>query len=115
MLQSPINYERWIIPLGPSRGQEIVVSCPLEGNPPASYQWYFKHLLNDDTLSKRIPIYPDNNLNVTFLNNNRTLFFRSFEEVHNGYYSCSAENIFRNAMYEGFPPLEVHSKSILFI
>ena len=102
------------MPLYPSHGQEIVASCPLEGNPPASYQWYFEHLINDTTHSKRIPMYPDNYPNITFLNNNRTLFFHNFEEKHNGKYLCNAENIFGHTMFEDFLPLEVHSKLILF-
>ena len=84
------------------------MSCPLVGNPPASYQWYFEKLQDDGSYSDRAPIQPANSLNITFLNNNQTLFGQFIEE-RNGYYSCYAENFLGNeTMY--FSPLRVHSK-----
>ena len=53
------------------------MSCPLEGNPPASYQWYFKKALEDGSYSDSMPIQPDRFSNITLLNNDQTLFFGS--------------------------------------
>ena len=68
------------------------MSCPLEGNPPASYHWYFEKLYDDDSHIHTVSIQPGNYLNITLLNNNRTLFFSGIKEEHNGYYTCNAEN-----------------------
>ena len=73
------------------------MSCPLEGNPSASYQWYFEKLLNHNrSYSDRVPIHPDSYLNITFLNNDRTLFFNKVREEHNGNYICNADNYLGN-------------------
>ena len=113
MIHQPINYGEWVVPQYPSYGQEIVISCPLEGNPPASYQWYYAMELDDCSESKnRSAIHPGNYFNITILNNNQTLFFREFNENHNGCYICNAKNFLGNKTYLDFQPLEVNSKYI---
>ena len=112
MLQSQINLGDWIVPLDPSYGQEVVISCPLEGNPPALYQWYFEKLLNNKSYSDRVPIHPGSYLNITFLNNNRTLYFNETKEDHNGHYICNAENHLGNKTYHHLKPLYIQSKII---
>ena len=109
LIQSSINSGQWIIPLHPSYGQYLVISCPLEGNPSPSYQWYFEKFLEGGEVDDRVPIHPYGYLNITLLNNDRTLFFE-FKEEHNGYYICSAENFLGNTNYSGFPLVKVHSK-----
>ena len=111
MIHPPINYGEWIVPQYPSYGQEIVISCPLEGNPSALYQWFYD--METDTCSKsknRSAIYPNNHLNITLLNNNQTLYFRKFNEDHNGCYICSAKNFLGIKTYSDFQSLEVDSK-----
>ena len=104
----PINYNfgRWISPLYPLYSQHLVMSCPLEGNPSASYQWYLNKSINYDV----VLIQPQNNLNIKFLNNNRTLYFEEFNEEHNGRYVCSAKNSFGSRAYSHLPTKEVFSK-----
>ena len=108
-MQSPINNGKWISPLNPTYSQDIVISCPLEGNPAASYQWYFEKLMDNGDVYNRVIIQPNSNLNITLLNNNRTLFFEVKEE-HNGYYICSAKNSLGNMTYSSFPSVEVAKK-----
>lgn len=111
VIHQPVNYGEWIASLIPTYGQEIVISCPLEGNPSTSYQWYFATLLDHNICNKnRSAIHPDSYLNITLYNNNRTLYFREFNEDHNGCYSCSAKNILGNATFLDFPPIQVSSK-----
>ena len=113
MIHQSINYGEWISPLSPSYGQEVVISCPLEGNPSASYQWYFAKLLamdTDECSHNKLSIYPGNHLNITLLNNKQTLYFREFNEDHNGCYMCNAKNILENKTYSDFPTLQVNSK-----
>ena len=110
-MQLSINNGEWISPLYPIYSQDLVMSCPLEGNPPASYQWYFEKSLGDGRLDDAMLIQPNNNLNITLLNNNRTLFIE-FEEEHNGHYICSAKNSLGNMNHTIFPPLEVQSEWI---
>ena len=43
-----------------------------------------------------MPIHPDSYLNITFLNNDRTLFFSEVREEHNGNYICNADNYLGN-------------------
>ena len=109
LIRSPINNGQWISPLYPTYSQDIVMSCPLEGNPPASYQWYFEKLLDNGDTNDRVLIQPNNYLNITLLNNNRTLYFE-FKEEHNGYYVCSAKNSLGNMTHSSFPSVEVQSK-----
>ena len=85
------------------------MSCPLEGNPLVSYQWYFERLLDDSSFSHKIQVLPDIYLNITFLNSNRTLLFREFKEEHNGYYACYAENFLGHNM-KYMKEMRVHSK-----
>ena len=101
------NPEKWVNPLIPKYNQRVVIACPLKGNPDASYQWYLKKGLNNDV----VLIQPHSNLNITFLNNNRTLYFDKFKEEHNGNYICSAKNYLGNNTHY-FPPMTVHSKYI---
>ena len=86
------------------------MSCPLEGNPLASYQWYFNRLSHSGSNNGSVAIHGDSNLNITLLNNNRTLYFREFKEEHNGTYVCSAENLLGRTTYSHFPPVEVESE-----
>ena len=99
------NFGQWIIPLHPTAGQEVVISCPLVGNPPPSYQWYFKAYDRSDT----VLIQPHNNLNIALRNKNRTLYFETFKEHHNGKYICNAEN-FLGKMIVRSPPMKVNSE-----
>ena len=113
VIDQPINYGEWIAPLIPSYGQRVVISCPLEGNPSASYQWYFAPLLGMDTdrcNKNRSVIHSKDHLNITLLNNNQTLYFRDFNEDHNGCYICNAKNFLGNETYLGFLPIQVYSK-----
>ena len=110
-MQHFVNFGQWITPLLPSYGQEVVISCPLEGNPPASYQWYFKVYDYSDA----VVIQPYNNLNITLLNNNQTLYFEEFKEEHNGKYICNAVNLLGNKTYTHFPRIIVGSKYILLV
>ena len=89
---SIFNHGQWLVPQYPSYGESVVMSCPLEGNPPASYQWYFEKSYDNGSHSQREPIQPGNYLNITLLNNNQTLFFSEIKEEHNGRYTCNAEN-----------------------
>ena len=100
------NFGQWITPLHPTSGQKVVISCPLEGNPPASYRWYFKALDHND----RVLIQPGNNLNIRLLNKNRTLYFERFEEHHNGNYICNAENFLGKMMNITSPEMKVNSE-----
>ena len=72
------------------------MSCPLDGNPPASYQWYLEKTLEDGSYSDSVPVQPSRFSKVILLNNDRTLFFWEFKEEHNGFYSCYAENFLGN-------------------
>ena len=90
------------------------MSCPLEGNPPASYQWYFEKALEDGLYIDSVPIQPNRHSNIILLNNDRTLFFEEFKEEHNGNYSCYAENFLGNKI-KYFGSFYVHSKWITFI
>ena len=113
MLQSQINFGEWIVPLNPSYDEETVMSCPLDGNPSTSYKWYFEKLQNyTRSHSYRVPIHPDSYLNITFLNNNRTLYFSNVKEEHNGYYTCNAENHLGNKTYDKFKLFNIQSKMI---
>ena len=86
-----------------------MISCPLEGNPPASYQWYFKKSLDNGSQSDdRILIKQNNYLKL--LNNNRTLYFEEFKEENNGRYICTAKNSLGNRTYMDFPQIEVNSE-----
>ena len=87
-----MNDGHWVAPLFPDHGEELVISCPLEGNPPASYQWYFEKALENGSYSDSVPIQPGSYRNITLLNNNQTLFFSEIKEEHNGRYTCNAEN-----------------------
>ena len=110
MIHPPINYGEWIVPQLPSYGQEVVISCPLEGNPSASYQWYYAMETVECSKNKnRLAIHPENHLNITLLNNNQTLYFRKFIEDHNGCYICNAKNFLGNRTYSDFRPLQVNS------
>ena len=71
------------------------MSCPLKGNPPASYQWYFKKSPDDDLVLMQSP----SSLNITLLNNDRTLYFEELKEEHDGYYVCSAKNFLGSKTY----------------
>ena len=102
----------WIAPLDPRYGEKTVISCPLEGNPPASYQWYFEKWPKNISHNDRMPINPGSYLNITFLNNNRTLYFNDTKEEHSGYYICSAENHLGNKTYDDLEPLYIQSKVI---
>lgn len=103
------RYGEWIVPLHPSYGQEVVISCPLEGNPPASYQWYLERS-NDISTNGSIAIHAHSYLNITLLNNNRTLYFSEFKEEHNGTYICHAENFLAKTTYSHFPSVTVESE-----
>ena len=103
-----VNPEQWITPFLPIYGQQVVMSCPLEGNPSALYQWYHeKSLLH---YGDGVLIQPNSNLNITLLNNNRTLFFENIAEEHNGRYICNAKNLLGNKNYTLPPPIQVDSK-----
>ena len=82
-----------------------MISCPLEGNPPASYQWYL-----NPTSSNELILIKDRQNNTRLLNNNRTLYVETFEEMHNGRYICSAKNILGHSNYSAFPSVDVNSK-----
>ena len=102
----PLNYGEWVDPLRSSYNEELVISCPLEGNPPAKYQWNFtRYEDGHDTVLT-------NNYNVTLLNNNRTLHIEEFHEEHNGIYSCSAENFLGKSTFQRFRTIKVNSKLI---
>ena len=112
---------QWMKPLYPYYGQQLVMSCPLEGNPSASYQWYFEKRLDfekyvDGVLIRYnkydvgVLIQPNNILNITLLNINRTLFFEGLHEVHNGRYTCSAKNLLGNKNYTFLRNIQVDSK-----
>ena len=108
-------------PLYPYHGQKLVMSCPLEGNPSASYQWYhekfldFEKEVNGVLIRYRgyddgVLIQQNNTLNITLLNNNRTLLFEELHEVHNGRYNCSAKNLLGNKNYTISQNVQVDSK-----
>ena len=107
-----INPEQWMIPLLPYYGQQLVMSCPLEGNPPALYQWYFEKAQHPvfEVRADGVLIQPNNTLNITLLNNNRTLFFEGLHEEHNGRYTCSAKNLLGNKNYSFPVDVQVDSK-----
>lgn len=115
-----VNPGQWMIPLHPSYGQQLVIHCPLEGNPSASYQWYYKKLKDCETEIDRVQIdykcyvrvliQPNNTLNITLLNNNRTLIFEALHEQHNGRYHCSANNLLGNKSYTFPQDIQVDSK-----
>ena len=89
------------------------MSCPLEGNPAASYQWYFEKVLDYGVpdIHNKVLIQPNNNLNITLLNNNRTLYFEKVNEEHNLYYICSAKNSLGNKTLYILPiPMQIKSK-----
>ena len=105
-----MNDGQWVAPQFPDYGEELVISCPLEGNPPASYKWNFEKALEGGSYSDvSVPIQPGSYRNITLLNNNRTLYFEEFNEEHNGYYSCYAENFLGNRI-NYFTAIHVHSK-----
>lgn len=117
-----VNPGQWMIPLVHFYGQRLVMSCPLEGNPSASYQWYFEKRLDlekhADGVIKHyyeyddgVLIQPKSILNISLLNNNRTLVFEALHEAHNGRYNCSAKNLLGNKNYT-FPDIHVDSKCI---
>lgn len=118
-----VNPEQWMRPLHPFYGQRLVMSCPLEGNPSASYQWYFEKLLyckeeiggvliDNKCYADGVLIQPNNTLNITLLkiSNNRTLFFEELHEQHNGRYTCSAKNLLGNKSYTFPQDIQVDSK-----
>ena len=87
------------------------MSCPLEGNPAASYQWYFEKLVDYGRYDDGVLIQPNSKLNITFpYKNNRTLYFVEFKEEHNGHYICNAKNSLGNKNYSYFPQIRVYSK-----
>ena len=89
-----------------SRGCDIM---PSRGKPPASYQWYLERS-NDISTNGSIAIHADSYLNITLLNNNRTLYFSEFKEEHNGTYICHAENFLGKTNYSHFPSVTVESE-----
>ena len=111
-----VNLEQWMIPLYHYYGQWLVMSCPLEGNPSALYQWYFEKCLdceevvNGVKFDDAVLIQPNSTLNITLLNNNRTLFFEGLHEEHNGRYTCSAKNLLGNKNYTFQQKIQVDSK-----
>ena len=109
-MQSKINFGQWITPLHPSYGQHLVMSCPLEGNPTATYQWYFEKSLDYGEYEDGVQIQPNSNLNITLIYNSRILYFVEFKEEHNGHYICNAKNFLGNKNYTYFPSIHVHSK-----
>ena len=111
-IQLPFNYEEWINPIYPKYSEETVISCPLEGNPAALYQWYFTRYEEGRHSNATVLTYP-NNYNVTLLNNNRTLYIGEFHEEHNGKYSCSAENFLGKNTFIYFS-IKVKSKLIYY-
>ena len=104
-----INYEKWVTTLYPYYNQRFVMSCPLKGNPSASYQWYFKKFRDNDLVLMQSP----KNFNITILNNNRTLYFEELKEEHNGYYVCSAKNFLGNKRFS-FLRVHVQSKYTIY-
>ena len=74
-MQSNINFGQWITPLH-----------PLEGNPTATYQWYFEKSLDYGEYEDGVQIQPNSNLNITLIYNRRILYFVEFKEEHNGHY-----------------------------
>ena len=90
-----------------------MISCPLEGNPPAKYQWYFTRYEEGRYSNDTVLTYP-NNYNITLLNNNQTLYIEEFHEEHNGIYACSAENFLGKSTFRRFRTIKVKSKLINF-
>ena len=121
-----VNLGEWITPLYPYYGQRLVMSCPLEGNPSAAYQWYHEKFICDEKYINGMLIYynkydddavliqPNNILNITLLNNKRTLFFEGLHEAHNGRYTCSAKNLLGSKTYTFLQNIQVDSKWIIF-
>ena len=117
-----VNPEQWIRSLYPYYHQQLVMSCPLEGNPSASYQWYFEKsldyegdvdgvLIHDyDKYDDGVLIQPNGPLNITLLDNSRTLFFEELHEEHNGKYTCSAKNFLGNKNFTSPQIIQVDSK-----
>ena len=118
-----VNPGQWVIPSEHYYGQPVVMSCPLEGNPSASYQWYFEKRLDCEEYVGGVLIYcynkyddgvliqPNNTLNITLLNSDRTLFFEGLHEEHNGRYTCSAKNLLGSKNYTFFQrKIQVDSK-----
>jgi len=75
-------------------------SCPLEGNPQASYQWYFKN----ESSERNDPF-----IMIDEERNDRHISIDEFLEEHNGRYLCSAENYLGTKNFT-FPPFHVSSK-----
>lgn len=98
------------MPEYPAYGQQLVITCPLEANPPASYQWYFRTLKDNGFFSDDEMLIHQDYLNISLLNNNRTLYFDSVKEEHNGEYDCIAENSLGNGTFTNFPRVQVNSK-----
>ena len=117
-----VSLGQWMIPLDHYYGQRLVMSCPLEGNPSASYQWYFEKRLDCEEVINGVVIHcynifddgvliqTNSTLNITLLNNNRTLFFEGLHEEHNGRYTCSAKNLLGNKIYTFRRKIQVDSK-----
>ena len=90
------TYLPWINPLEPYYGQTLTLTCPLEGNPQASYKWYFLNetlqqrndsfIMIDEEYRESNGIFPQNS------SDHRQLTIDKFLEQHNGHYFCSAEN-----------------------
>ena len=104
------SYDQWILPLHPSYGEEVVISCPLEGNPPTSYQWYFNKYVNDDSCDDDRILIKEESYNPKLLNNNRTMYFSDFKEEQNGCYICTAKNSLGSRTYMKFPQIKVNSE-----
>ena len=86
----------------PIIGQPFALPCPLEGNPPpSSYLWAW-HPPSLDWFDSPPPTTPTTGhfpSNVWFSDNGRVMVMDSFEEQHNGLYTCHASNYLGEADY----------------
>jgi len=99
------TYFPFINPLVPHFGQELILTCPLESNPQASYKWYFKN----ESSERNDPF-----IMIDEEHNDRQVSIDEFLEEDNGRYLCSAENYLGIKNFT-FPPFHVSSKYYLSI
>jgi len=115
-LPSSINdtYSPFINPLEIHFGQELILICPLESNPRASYKWYFKNESSDrdDSFVMIDKEYQKNN--GIKLHGDRKIIIDEFLEEDNGKYVCVAENYLGTINFT-FPRFHVNSEYMLFI
>lgn len=78
------------------------LTCPLEGNPPATYRWE-RYTVD---LSEQLEL-PDN-LHFEFNDSGRSWEVDELEEKHNGVYMCYASNSLGTAKYWSIANFWIH-------